>query len=651
MTAEAPKRGKPWALLAVLGGIGLGTLGMCGVGGWLVVHYTLATVEASSEAMEAARGPLEVRSDAYRVVMRRTPEEDVELFEGPLAQNDFSDAILRRLEYDCDVQLRVRTVGADAEVVPWMDFVTNGWPDGEPTLVHVNGLDTEAVQRRYLSNNFPFTVIGFVHGDVLFTLDHDSDHPDCVARSLASIEVLGGEMVLPTVPSDDISGPTFRIANHRFESVVSGLVIDAPAEFTFASTDATNTWIGDDEAVLMHANGSEVHVATVGLSPVEMPFLCAPNEPDVHSISATFGGSARVFRSTDTPPHQSLHAAYCVGQTLIKITGLGPNQSRVEAALRALENRVHVETANQHDMGGHQRVGLADWSFRDDRYQHTSGMTWRRPPLVEVRTAGIVAWHEGYPEQHVQLEFQRRDLSVTGAVWTHPTEASATDYHEAFVLASLTQLEATSECERIDQPFASGTCGGTRSELTCRDFRNLVATCVRGGWAVAFEARIGQIEIEGAPEFANAALSALSTGEVSITPTFQVDGRMVDTDGACSFATAQRGPLALNVASCASWSRTGALSSTTYAAWDAGAFTYSVGNIDRARIFASTTPATSAEVSGFHAEERRMRMLGRELRVYSVIVDATAYVITLHGPVSTPESAWSELLATVHIDP
>ena len=654
MTETTPKRGKPWALLAVLGGIGLGTAGMCGVGGWLVVHYTLATVEASSEAVEAADGPLEVRSEAYRVVMRRTAEEThVELFDGALARNGFDDSILRRLEHvDCDAQLRVHTVGADAEVLRWLDFVTNAEPDGERTLVHIAGLDTEALERRYISGNGnPFNVVGFVHGDVLFALELNSDDEDCSARAVASIELLGGEMTLPAPVPVDIGGPTFRIVDNRFESFVSGLVIDAPSPFVFASTTASNLWFEEDEAVLLHPNGSEIHISSFGVSEDEL--ACELHESDERSVTMTFEGSPLVFRSTNTAPSRSLDASYCVGRTLVTITAVGPNQSRAEQALRVLEDRVHLQAPSGDDVRGQQRVGQDSWAFRDDLYQHfPSGMSWRRPPHAEVRTLGIVQRRDGYPEAHVQFEFQRRDLDVTGAAWAHATESPAAEYHEAFVVASLTQLGATEDFERDDQPIEFPNCRGTRSNLTRGRQRHVVATCVRNGWGVAFEARM-RTDQDGAVPFADAALGALSIAEASSNmPTFQVDGATVhNIDDTFALAQVHSGRLMLNVAGCSAWASNVALFNAVAASDGSGAFAHGVGRVDRARVFASTTPVTRAEVSGFRAEERHFAALGRELRVYTVLVDATAYVITVHGPASTPESAWSELLATVHIDP
>jgi hypothetical protein len=651
VTATAPKRGKPWALLAVLGGIGLGTVGMCGLGSWLVTHSIQRTIQLTSEAAEAGRGPLEVRSEAYRVVMRRTAEDAyVELFDGALARNGFDDSILRRLEHaDCDAQLRVRTVGADAEVLRWLDFVTNAEPDGEPTLVHIAGLDTEALQRRYISaRGVSFNVVGFVHGDVLFTLELNSDNADCSARAIASIELLGGEMTLPTPVPVDIRGPTFRIVDNRFESFVSGLVIDAPSPFVFASTTATNLWFEEDEVILLHPNGTEIHLSSVGVPEGEL--ACEPHEADERSVTVTFEGSPRVFHSTNTAPSRSLDAAYCVGRTLVTITAVGPNQSRAEQALRVLEDRVHLQAPSGDDVRGQQRVGQDDWAFRNDLYRHfPSGMSWRRPPHAEVRTLGIVQRRDGYPEAHVQFEFQRRDLDVTGAAWAHATEYPETEYHEAFVVASLTHLGATEDFERDDRPIEFPNCRGSRSDLTRGHQRYVVATCVRDGWGIAFETRVMRTDLDGAIAFADAALDALSIAEASSNlPTFQVDGGSVSNVGdAFAFAVVQRGRLTLNVAGCSSWASSVALFNAVAASDGSGA----LAQVERSRVFAPTTPVTHIELSGFPAEERRLVIGDRALRVYTVLVDATAYVVSIRGPASTPESAWSELLATVHIDP
>jgi len=655
VSAELPsKRGAPWALLAVLGGIGLGTTAMCGVGGWLLVNGVQSTVQATTEAAEAGRGPLEVRSEAYRVVMRRSAEEtDVELFDGVLAQYGLNDSILRRLEPGCHVQLRVRTVGADAEVVTWMDFIANGVPDGEPTAVHIEGLDTEALQREYKTfDDEPFRVVGFVHGDIFFALDVISDDPDCASRASASIELLGGEMALSIASTADVSGPTFRIVGNRFESSVSGLVIDAPAPFTFASGHDTNLWFEEDEAILLHPNGSEIHVSTRRVWEGDLESTCESNVADERSVAVQFEDTARVFGSAyATPPNRSLNASFCIGQTLVTITAVGPNSSRGEQALRALENRVHLQTPELHDEPGHQRAGLHEWRFRDDIYQHLpSGMTWRRPDHAEVRT-GIVQRHDSYPEAHVQFEFQRRDVGVMGAGWAHPTALSASDYHEAFVAASLAQLGAN-DFERVDQPVEFDSCSGTRSSLTRHQSRNIVVTCAHDGWGVAMEARVIRTELEGAIEFADAALAAITIAPVADRTSYRVDGANVDDIGdACTLAAIQSGRLTLNVASCMSWSPTHALFNAVAASDGSGALMHGLGRVERSRLFAATTPVTPTQVSGFHAEARRFTTMGQQLRVYTVLVDATAYVITLRGPASTPESTWSELLATVHIDP
>ena len=649
------KRGVPWALLAVLGGIGLGTAAMCGVGGWLLVHGAQATVEASTEAMEAARGPLEVRSEAYRVVMRRTAEEtDVELFDGALARYGFDDSILRRLEGDCDAQLRVRTVGADAEVVPWMDFVTPGYPSGEPSAVHVRGLDTNAFQRQYSTlSHGPFSVVGFVHGDVFFALDVTSDDPTCASRAIASLELLGGEMHLASSSPAEVSGPTFQIVGNRFESFVSGLVIDAPAPFTFASEFNNSIWSEEDEAIFLHTNGSEIHVSASRIWEGDRESMCVSDVADERSIEVQFENTPRVFRSAYTaPPNRSFNTSFCIEQTLVTINVVGPNSSRAEQALRAFENRVQIQTPTLHDQRGHQRVGTDEWQFRDDAYQHVpSGMRWRRPEHAEVRTVGMLQRHDGYPEAHVQFEFQRRDVGVMGAGWAHLTELSESAYHEAFVSASLAQLGGTDDLERADQSIQFESCTGRRSALTRHGFQNVVVTCTHDGWGVAMETRVSQTELQGAVEFADTALAALAVAPVTNTPSYRVDGATVDDIGGCALAELRSGRLTLNVAASMAWSSEIALFNAIAASDGSGALAHGLGHLERARVFASTTPVTSAEVSGFHAEERRFATLGQELRVYTVVVDATAYVISLRGPASTPESAWSELLATVHIDP
>ena len=651
MQAQPSPRGAPWALLAVLASIGVVTVGTCGLGGWLVAR----SVQSATHSAQLSQGPVEVRNEAYRVVMRRRGSQShVELHEGALARNGLEDAILRRIEYSCEAQLRVRTVGADALVVPWMDFVANAPPSGEPTRVLVQGLDTEAFLRAYLTpDGEPFHLVGFVHGDILFTLDITSSWPLCVKQAIASIELLGGVMdVLPRTPVDE-EAPTFRIQNNRFESFVSGLVIEAPAPFVFASTSEPSLWFEEDEAILFHPNGTEIHVMTSGLWAGEIESTCAqpdPEEGDQH-ITVRLDGTERSFFGESITPRWSLRGVFCSGLTLVDVIAMGPNASRTEEALRALENRLQLRERELHDDGGHQRSGGEDWSLRNDAYEHVpSRVHWRRPAHTEVRTLPLAHLRPGYPDQNILLEFQRRDVRVYGALWAHTTELTAGLYHEAFVAAGEAQGAAGSG-ERVDSPWVLGTCTGTRSDLSYEDRRTIAATCVHEGQAIAFEARVVRTELPGALEYANEAFHELVVGEFSETSTFQVDGASVERDGACAVASTQQGGLRLEVTSCASWTPSLALSAATFAAQQGESFRVGLNRVQRSRVFAAETPASQVEISGFPGEERRVVIGNHALRVTTVMVDSTAYVLSCWGPNSTPESAWSELLATVHIDP
>ncbi len=643
MEATTPKRGKPWALLAVLGGIGIGTVGMCGLGAWLLVHGAQTTTAAE----EAARGPLVVTDETYRVLMTRSRSQDMEVYEGVLARDIFQNAILRRVNGFCDARLRVRTVGSGVDVVPWMDLTTGGTPEGESTRVAIAGIDTEATQRRYLNSaGEPFYVVGFVRGEVLYTLDIASSDITCVSDAIASLGNLQGDVTPPIAAPFEVSRPTFRIAGNRFEGFVSGLVFEAPEPFRFAPPDS-RVASEYDEVVLLHPNGTELHILTTGTTERDRTFSCTPPFTE-NSRSLHFAGAERPFVSGPANRHWWANTWYCIDQTWVQVTAHAPSEASAVEAIEAMSAPLRRETFPAGSSGPPRRAGGAEWSYVRDRYVHFgSGLTWQRPHNVDVQFSGIARPRDNYPEPNVQFSFLRRDLTARGAIWAHRTELTGADYHTAFVNAASATHELAAP-ERVDEVVRVGTCVGTRTELAEYATHISIISCLQNGWAVAIEVvRHEDRELE----FANEAIAALTIGAHTDAATFQVDGETVELDAACARAERAQNRLALEVHSCRSWTTGVVLAQTITEAHEEGAFAGGLNQLQLSRIFASTTPVTHTDVSGVPAEERRIVIRARELRVYTVVVDATAYVISMLGPASTPEAEWSELLATVHIDP
>ncbi len=643
-----PKRGAPVALLLVLGGIVLTTLATCGVGGWLVAD-SIRSVDA---ARQEGRGPLEVRDETHHVVMEREPfESDVELFTRAAAHQTFDDALLRRIDGECDAELRARTVGAEADVGPWLDLFANGEPSGPETTVSIVGIGS-GIQHTYRDNGAgPFTLIGFIQGDTLLTLDIAGDPSLCAPRVLNSIHVDDGPLAQSIHAPLDISAPTFVVEEGHFDGFTSGLQVEIPEAFRIADRNSEFHWAEDDEVILLHDNGTEIHIAVSATAFPEEDIRCAPiRATDEGQLRRTFDGEERLFLGSWLPPRQVYETEYCVGRMVVYIIARGPSETRTAQALSALSGRVTVQEPNLRDMPGHHRRGGENWSYRDDVYIHVpSGMAWHRPAFVEVRTNGVALPRDGYPERAVQFDFLRRDLNIRGSVWAHGTSMSAAEYHTAFVTASFGQAPETIE------PAHIGACAGSRSTTVADSVRIIATTCVQNGQAIAVESVgpfLGEPDAANIAQATDAILAAFATEVPHQSPGFRVAGaEVIEESPTLASASVEPRPLSLDVTRFTAWSGTVAHAQASYFATQRLTEQPRFRSLERTRIFAATTDLRATVVSGFPAQERRLSIAGRALRFYSVLIDGTAYVITLHGTPTTPEAEWSRALATVHIDP
>ena len=413
------KRRKPWALLVILAAIALGTVGMCGLGSWLVVN----SIQTAERAEEAGRGPLEVRNEEFHIALRATNNERrVELFDGPLASRGTPDVILRRSERDCDAQVFARHVGPEADLASWMDIAMNGAPGTNVGPIAIAGLDHDGLERAYVSYvGRHRNAVGFMRGGDVFML-YVSDEFECRQKALDALVLLDiGAAPTPAAPVDIVDA-TFAVIDNRFESI-GGLVVDAPSEFRFVPANTPSVWLDGDEAVFRHQNGTEVHVIS---SPAENAASCGTPSADDDTIEVQFGDSPSVFEGATHLGRYSYFTRYCPAGWSLTIGALGPTAARTAEALRALENRISVNESPTPDRAGHQRSGGSDWTWRNDIFRHyPSGVSWQRPPRTEVHTLGAAVRRMGYPETFPRFDFHRRDLRVIGAFWAHESELTA----------------------------------------------------------------------------------------------------------------------------------------------------------------------------------------------------------------------------------
>jgi hypothetical protein len=651
MTANTKPSHGP--LLAILGGMTLIVVGLCGGAVYLVARG----VRGMERMIEERRGPTEVVDDDYRVRITVPTDGDPswEIWGRALSSDWDPDGIALLGNHDCAAGLTVWPLSSSRSLADQLGDLHGDAPStSRPAPPGATG---EACA---LTADDGSSVIAFAHAGQLYRIVGEDP---CVATLFARLEILDANVrprrLRSAIASRD--GRAYQVRDDVFTSAATGLRVDATAPFSLELDDLARDYPGA-EVVVLHQNGTRITLDPYhGLRPVE--------RPSTASFTVTlFGRDTRLSSPDDEDPSfvDGIATPEAGSSMGLRVAASGVDRERIEEALRELGPRLSFLPP---DALVALRAGLAspadrragqDWSLRDGVFrEHPSEARPRAVlsvPLLSDVLAGVELASREDPAEGRMVVVDRRDLGVAARLLVLPTQA--VDAREE--IARVTSASPSAVRSREIQGDASRA-----SVEVALDGNTPLAQQMRtelviaGGWS--FELDVWWSATEPHPDTATYA-EELARG-LSVEPaTSELPARQRHVDARLGFSVAADGgpvrPLdasaaeaeaaSMVVSSDASGSSITVVAASDAMAASSRSTTLDLLGLDRTVAAIDARPSSSTTLDGRAATMRTLGDVGFTTRIIEAQVDRTTYVVVLR---SGTRADWEAELARVDLDP